>query len=409
MRILTCTPVAFGGGPDFFGRDSGLLCKGFQALGHSCKAVMPLPYGDSDQKEDLIRTDASHLEDEHWWRALAPELVVLYAWGSPRYRRIAGAIRRSGAFLVLNQDNGGLISPLAGWLPWATEQWILSGQEYRIRCWMRTLWRIVRGLGPGLVFTDPLRAEHLSHGNVIACVSPKAAESYRKLCRIYGGADLVRRIKVVPHPVEERFTCGPDDKRRQVACVGRWRDVIQKCPDLLLATLQLLLDSDPEVKVLVAGDGAELFAAWQRGLPEALGSRVRFPGRMDRSQLAGMLRESQVFFSPSAFESFGIAAAEALCSGCSVVARRSVSMASFDWFVSRESGRLSESADPRALADAIRMELEAWDQGERDALQISSYWSGWFHAHHVAANILTLRDATLGRATSMDLGDGKQI
>lgn len=406
MRILTCTPVAFGGGPDFFGRDSGLLCKGFQALGHSCKAVMPLPYGESDQTDDLIRTHAANLEDEHWWRELGPELVVLYAWGSPRYRNVARAIRRSGAFLVLNQDNGGLISPLAGWIPWATEQWILSGQAHRIRCWMRTLWRIVRGLGPGLLHIDPLRAEHLSYGHVIACVSPKAAESYRKLCQSYGGGDLVRRIHVVPHPVEGRFTPGFSAKRRQVACAGRWRDVVQKCPDLLLATIRRLLEIDPLVTVHIAGDGTEDFESWLRGLPDGSASRVRFLGRIGRSRLSELFRESQVFFSPSAFESFGIAAAEALCSGCSVVARRSVSMASFEWFVSRGSGRLSESADPMTMADAIRQELDAWDIGERDALRISSYWSGWFHADKVAARILDLREASLGGASVKELGAG---
>jgi hypothetical protein len=30
MRIFTCTPVAFGGGVDFFTRESGLLCRGLQ-------------------------------------------------------------------------------------------------------------------------------------------------------------------------------------------------------------------------------------------------------------------------------------------------------------------------------------------------------------------------------------------
>lgn len=42
MLWYTCTPKDFGGGPDFFARDSGLLCRGFQALGMASRAVMPL-------------------------------------------------------------------------------------------------------------------------------------------------------------------------------------------------------------------------------------------------------------------------------------------------------------------------------------------------------------------------------
>lgn len=403
-RVFTCTPVAFGGGPDFFARDSGLLCKAFQALGHPSKAVMPLPAGETDQMEDLIRTHAADLEDERWWRELRPGLVVLYAWGSPRYRFVARAIRRSGAFLVLNQDNGGLISPLAGFLPWAREQWILSGQKHHARCWLRTLWKTVRGLGPGLVFTDPLRAEHLSYGHVIACVSPKAAESYAKLCHYYGGPDLVRRIEIVPHPVENRFVSNHDKKHRQVVCVGRWQDTVQKRPDLLCSTLSGLLEADPLVTVSIIGQSTNGMEEWHRGLPGPKRNRVRIPGRMDRGQLAEVLRSSRVFFSPSAFESFGIAAAEALCSGCSVVAARSVSMSSFDWFVSRNSGRLSETDSPSDLAAAIGSELDAWDAGTRDAALISSFWRARLHADKVAAKILDLRAAALSGTSVMGLG-----
>ena len=67
MRWFTCTPVAFGGGPDFFARDSGLLSRGFQAIGVDSRAVMP---GDpaADDEPDLIRTAYADLENQDWWR-----------------------------------------------------------------------------------------------------------------------------------------------------------------------------------------------------------------------------------------------------------------------------------------------------------------------------------------------------
>jgi len=61
MRIFTFTPVTFGGGPDFFARDSGLLCRGLQAIGIESQAVMP----DGSQacnESDLIRTTYVNLE-----------------------------------------------------------------------------------------------------------------------------------------------------------------------------------------------------------------------------------------------------------------------------------------------------------------------------------------------------------
>ena len=179
MRIFTCTPVAFGGGPDFFARDSGLLCRGFQAIGCESMAVMPGERKPEDET-DLIRTEFTNLESVDWWRGQDLDGVVLYAWGRPKFRKVAAAIHEAGIFLVLNQDNGGLVSPLAGFRDWLEEQWILSGQGRGLGTWLRFLKLVLRGLSVGLLLTDPLRAAHLKHGNVIACVSPKAAEHSRR-------------------------------------------------------------------------------------------------------------------------------------------------------------------------------------------------------------------------------------
>ena len=390
MTIFTCTPVSFGGGPDFFARDSGLLCKGFQALGHTCKAVMPLPSHDADQHEDLIRTDPADLEDVRWWRKQKPELVVLYAWGSPRYARVAKAIRSSGAFLILNQDSGGLVSPIVGLKPWFQEQWILSGGGTTRNAWRKAMLRTIRGLSVGLGFTDPMRAEHLSNGHVIACVSPKAAEHYRVLCRRYRGNELADRVAVIPHPVEPGFRFDGEGKERKIACIGRWRDSIQKRPRLLIDVIGSLLESDPLVTVEIAGVCHDEIETWHRSLDEGRGRRVSLHGRIGREELAALLRRCRVFYSPSAYESFGIAAAEALCSGCSVVAQQSVSMTSFDWFVSENSGRLATSDAANSHVAALAAELDTWDRGKRDPLVISSIWSQRLHADKVADRILRL-------------------
>lgn len=387
MRWFTCTPVAFGGGADFFARDSGLLCRGFQALGIESRAVMPgerLPEDDAD----LIRTNFSDLESADWWRRQALDGVVLYAWGRPKFRKVAAAIHEAGIFLILNQDNGGLVSPLAGFRDWLEEQWILAGQGRGRGARLRFLKLTLRGLSAGIFITDPLRAQHLKQGDVIACVSPKAAEHYRKLCRIYGGARLAERVAVVPHAVETRFHFASGRKLRQVVCVGRWQDLVQKRPWLLMDIIGSLVAVDEEVVVVIVGTFTPAMEAWRRSLPDSEGQRVILKGRVDRDELAEILRESQVFYSPSAFESFGIAAAEALCSGCSVVAGRSVSMASFEWFVSADSGKLAEEDDAKGHATALREELLAWEENRREAALISGAWGERLHADRVAARIL---------------------
>jgi glycosyltransferase involved in cell wall biosynthesis len=387
MRIFTCTPVAFGGGADFFTRDSGLLCRGFQALGIDSRAVMP---GDRKPEDcaDLIRTDYKNLESAEWWRAQDLDGLVLYAWGRPRFRKVAAAIHNAGIFLVLNQDNGGLVSPLAGFRDWLAEQWIHGGQGRGFGAWLRFFRLATRGLTLGIFFTDPLRAAHLKHGDIIACVSPGAAGYYRKLCRIYGGRKLEERVQVIPHAVEPDFQFSGSPKLRQIACIGRWEDPIQKRTWLLMDVIGQLVGKDENLSVMIAGIATPEMESWHRSLGESGRSRVHLRGHLDRNALVEVLRESRIFYSPSAFESFGIAAAEALCCGCSVVAGRSVSMASFEWFVSEESGILAGSDDAAGHIGSVELELESWDRNLRKPAGIARIWGNRLHARGVAESVM---------------------
>ncbi len=385
MRIFTCTPVAFGGGADFFARDSGLLCRGFQRIGLESRAVMPGTARVGDEA-DLIRTDYTNLESADWWSSLELDGLVLYAWGRPKFRRVARAIREAGVFLVLNQDNGGLVSPLAGFRDWMREQWILGGQGKGAAALVRSAGLIASGLTKGLVLTDPLRAEHLSHGNVVSCVSPKAAEHYRRLCRVYGGG-LAGRVMVIPHAVECDYKWDGVRKEKRIVCVGRWSDERQKRPSRMTRVLAELLATEADLTVTIVGLETAFLSGWHTSLSPGLKNRVVLAGKLDRLALRGLLARSMVFYSPSAYESFGIAAAEALCCGCSVVAAESVSMASFEWFISEHSGSLTGIDDVSGHVDTLRSEFKEWKLGRRDAGRISEIWCGRLHADRVATMI----------------------
>ena len=387
MRIYTCTPVAFGGGKDFFTRDSGLLCRGFQSHGIESRAVMP---GERkpDNEADLIRTDYANLESADWWKAQETEMVVLYAWGRPKFHKVAAAIRDAGIFLVVNLDSGGLISPLVGWRDWLRAQWIFAGQGRGAISYLRFAKLAFRRISVGLLLTERLRGKHLRCGDVIACVSPGAAVYVRRLCRFHGGDDLAARVSVIPHSVEPAFRYSGGRKRRQVVCVGRWIDSIEKRTWLLIEVIGMLLEKDDEVSVVIAGQSAPEVEDWHRGLSKELQVRVRLAGIIGREELVGLFDVSQVFYSSSACESFGIAAAEALCSGCSVVAGRSVTMAAFEWFASENSGQLAPSDDAQGHAEALLGELGSWETGNRDPVGISETWAGRLHADRVARMIL---------------------
>ncbi|QTN32188.1 glycosyltransferase [Akkermansiaceae bacterium] len=386
MRIYTCTPVAFGGGEDFFARDSGLLCRGLQMIGIESRAVMPGERKPEDGA-DLIRTDYPDLESAAWWKSLGIDGLVLYAWGHPKYHKVAAAIHAAGIPLVLNLDSGGFLSPHVGLGDWLRAQWVYGGQGRGVGSWLRFAKLSVFRFFGGLLVTERLRVRHLECGDAIACVSPGAARYVRRLCHHHGGDGLADRVTVIPHSVEPAFRFPGGNKRRQVACVGRWDDGIQKRTWLLAEVIGRVLETDDEVCFVIAGKAAPGLEKWHSCLPDAGRKRVKLTGMIGRAELVALLGESRVFYSPSAYESFGIAAAEALCSGCSVVAGRSVTMAAFDWFVSEKSGQLASTDDACGHAEALVRELAAWDNGDRDAPGISTAWCARLHADRVAMKV----------------------
>lgn len=389
MRIFTCTPVAFGGGADFFARDSGLLCRGLQMIGIESRAVVPGERKPEDEA-DLIRTDYPNLESPDWWASLKIDGVVLYAWGRPKFHKVAAAIYAAGIPLVLNLDSGGFLSPFVGFRDWLQAQWIFGGQGRGIKSWMRFIKLSFYRFFVGLLLTERLRAKHLKCGDAIACVSPGAADYVRKLCRFHGGKELADRVKVIPHSVDPTFRFSGEKKSRQVACVGRWADQTQKRTWLLTEVIERLLSNDDRVSFVIAGQPEKELHNWHSSLEEMQRRRVKLAGIIGRKELLDLLTESKIFYSPSAYESFGIAAAEALCSGCSVVAGRSITMASFDWFVSENSGQLASTDDASGHSEALMSELGEWDSGNRDAGKISTIWSNRLHADHIASKVLEI-------------------
>lgn len=387
MKWFTCTPVAFGGGEDFFARDSGLLSRGFREIGVESRAVMPGVRREGDLKE-LIRTEYANLESGEWWRAHGLDGVVLYAWGSPRFRRVAKAIREAGVRLVLNQDSGGLVSPRCGLREWLQEQRILSGAGRVPWGRARQVAMVVRGLSLGVLVTDPLRSRHLREGDRITAVSPVAAERYRRLGSSYLGGEPSERVMFLPHPVEASCRYEGEVKRNRVVVVGRWTDPLQKRPEWLMRVVERLLDTSA-AEFDIIGECGTGMRRWHGKLGEANQWRVVLHGRMSRTELTVRMKSARVSYCPSAFESFHIASAEALCCGATVVAGRSPSMASFEWFTGEGDGVLAEEC-VEAHAAAVEKELSAWEAGGREPAEISSRWSARLHAPQVARGVLDL-------------------
>lgn len=121
-------------------------------------------------------------------------------------------------------------------------------------------------------------------------------------------------LHVVPLGVDlARFRDEGVHRRNQLLCVCDCRET-RKRVDLLMKAFELAYQSNPRLRLTLAGKGSE-----QVAVPAELKSAVTALGYIDEAQLEALYRECALFVLLSDFEAFGLPIAEALCSGAAVL------------------------------------------------------------------------------------------
>lgn len=387
MRVATCTPVDFAADAQFFGRDSGLLCRGFQAAGHDAFVVMPGAVRAGDEP-GVVRCAFEELECASWWHSLGVELVVLYAWGDPRYRPVAESIRAAGILLVQSLDTAGLHTPWGDFTEWLRCLLGMMASEFKPQNITRLAAKALRDLMPAVY--EKKRLSMIDCSDRVAVVSPPAARSIGTYASTLGYPKIGSKILVVPHPVSMAMKPSDDPKLPKVLVVGRWtsEDRAQKDPVLTMAVLGRFLEACPEWNAEVVGRGSTALKKLTQDWSEDASRRLALTEAVPRTELIERYRQSRILLCCSRHESFHISSAEALCCGCSVVVADHPLLASTGWFTTKDSGTLATTRSASALTSALLSETEAWNQGRRNPQRISSGWRELLHADRVAAGIL---------------------
>jgi hypothetical protein len=391
MTWYTCTPVSFGGGEDFFCRDSGLICKGLQSLGLECKSIMPLPAHPEDITKDLIRTNPENLARSEWWYNIGASSVVLYSWGHPKYRQVAEAIHASGAKLFINLDSGGIISPRV--TPELYKRAVMGKQIRLHGPLLGTLTGSILNIAylfyiPNII--DPGRIAHLRAATAIGCISPNALALWRLWAGTYA-PELVERMHLVPNPVAGYFKYDPSiPKQDIVIAIGRWEDEEVKRPRLLVESITETARRRSTTEFHIFGKEGHILLDWYSSLQSNIRKRVYLHGKVPNKDIFNFFQKSRISLCASSHEGSHVASEEALCTGATIVAPLRAELNALLWYVSHNSGRLAVEDSAQGLAEALLLELEAWDSGEHDPVSISTYWCNKLSVGAVSNRIIDL-------------------
>ena len=108
-----------------------------------------------------------------------------------------------------------------------------------------------------------------------------------------------------------------DAEQRYVLAIGRV--VEKKGFDLLIRGFARIADQHPDVELRIGGSGPELGELAALAEATGLGARVRFLGRQDRTEVAGLMAGADCVAMPSRLEPFGIVVLEAWRAGTPVL------------------------------------------------------------------------------------------
>ncbi len=134
----------------------------------------------------------------------------------------------------------------------------------------------------------------------------------------------------------------------------------QKDPLLLLAALRKVRQSHPEVRLLMIGDGILRPEVERICRCEDLHDRVKLLGARPATEIAEVLRSSDLFVLSSAYEGMSIAVLEALACGLPVV---STNVGEIDLVLTDGiNGYVSKERSPEHLADAVCRALGRLDR-----------------------------------------------
>jgi len=382
IKVAVIVPSAwYSDNPTKFSVNLGLYIQAIINMGHEPLLVC---HSDSEYAVDypVLAVPAEEFERSAFWRGLNLDLALVFTW--MRHTPMLRALQEAGVFVVAKGDNDGMLSVRL--FPQHHYQMMMSGATTPLAR-VRTLRHWMRRYLCLSTKADARVISSIAASDRVSVETHSAKAHIERLLAYYNRQDLVERLCVLPHLVADAILTAPVTIARQekIVAIGRWDDP-QKDAPLLARAMAAYLERRPNTQIVLIGwGGGQVFASLCRRFPQ-----VSCVGAVPREEIMRHLADARILLVTSRWESFHIAAHEALCLGATVVGPAVIPIP--DICHEGAYGTLAQGRRPRQVADAMEQEMRYWEQERRNPEQIAAFWRPRLSADASVRQILQMAE-----------------
>ncbi len=316
-----------------------------------------------------------------FWNEIDADVILFFTRLNPSYTKIIKIIKSTGKILIIKTDSDGTL----GFPLFPNYLRTLRINISPIKCVFRNIkWRLPIG------FFVKKKLEQIKIADAVIIESPEALSNVAYILYFWKQKELIKKLFFIPNPVDVNITNATlkENKKNIIVSVGRWEDEQCKNTKVMLTVMIEFLSINKNYHYFIIGSGKNVVSPIIEKLPSTIRSRITVVGEIEHLKIYTFLAEAKIFFTPSKLESFGIAAAEALCMGCSLVATpiesfKYLSMGGF-------SGTISRGFSKKHLLSSLIEDSTKWDRGEYQHKKIAKFWREELNREKIAKKIIKI-------------------
>ncbi len=335
----------------------------------------------------IIQISQNELNNENFWLENNSDVVLAYTWLHEAYNPMIEKIKSAGKKIIVKADSDGRIG--YPWLP--SHLSTPLSEEFTFEHTVEHVWQRLpfKFLHRRALRIAQERIRQIELCDAVIIESPDALSNLNYFLAFWGRQDLIKKTFFVPDTVSPTFVEAEIGAKKDiVVSFGRLDDFKQKNTFAMVSSIVEFLEKRPKFVSIIFGNGKELVNDLTQNIPKEFDDRLQVLGFIEMDRIKQILSTAKMIFIPSRWESFGIAAAESLCMGCSVVA---TPIESFRYLTMQGfSGSLSANCRKDSLLAALIQDESKWERGYYEPQKIAGFWRSRLNRKTVAQNILDI-------------------